>query len=135
MESDGVTANPRVEMLCTVQGGVENHADLQGISSPSLPRKSFAISVTGVIYMNERRLTIGAAFILAVTSLNASRVHAQLESTKPKAAPISHPTPAIQDKESAAQRDARMAWWREARFGMFIHWGLYSIPAGAWNGK
>ena len=28
-----------------------------------------------------------------------------------------------------------MAWWREARFGMFIHWGLYSIPAGTWNGK
>ena len=28
-----------------------------------------------------------------------------------------------------------MNWWREARFGMFIHWGLYSIPAGTWNGK
>ncbi|VGO14499.1 hypothetical protein PDESU_03061 [Pontiella desulfatans] len=34
-----------------------------------------------------------------------------------------------------AERDARMAWWREARFGMFVHWGLYSIPAGEWNGK
>jgi alpha-L-fucosidase len=31
-------------------------------------------------------------------------------------------------------RDARMKWWREARYGMFIHWGLYSIPAGEWNG-
>jgi alpha-L-fucosidase len=31
--------------------------------------------------------------------------------------------------------DERMQWWREARFGMFIHWGLYSIPAGEWNGK
>jgi alpha-L-fucosidase len=29
----------------------------------------------------------------------------------------------------------RMAWWREARFGMFIHWGLYAIPAGEWNGQ
>jgi alpha-L-fucosidase len=38
-------------------------------------------------------------------------------------------------QESKEQRDARMAWFREARFGMFIHWGLYSIPAGAWNGK
>ncbi len=27
----------------------------------------------------------------------------------------------------------RMNWWREARFGMFIHWGLYAIPAGEWN--
>ena len=28
-----------------------------------------------------------------------------------------------------------MQWWREARFGMFIHWGLYSIPGGEWKGK
>ena len=46
-----------------------------------------------------------------------------------------HPVAAIQDTETAAQRDARMTWWREARFGMFIHWGLYSIPAGTWDGK
>ncbi len=31
--------------------------------------------------------------------------------------------------------DDRMAWWRDARFGMFIHWGVYSVPAGSWNGK
>jgi alpha-L-fucosidase len=35
--------------------------------------------------------------------------------------------------ESVAARDARMTWWREARFGMFIHFGLYSIPGrGEW---
>ena len=28
-----------------------------------------------------------------------------------------------------------MAWWREARFGMFVHWGLYSGLAGTWDGK
>jgi len=38
------------------------------------------------------------------------------------------------EKETPAQRDARMAWWREARFGMFIHWGLYSVAAGEWQG-
>jgi alpha-L-fucosidase len=39
----------------------------------------------------------------------------------------------VQNSESAADRDARMAWWRDARFGMFIHWGVYSIPArGEW---
>jgi alpha-L-fucosidase len=37
--------------------------------------------------------------------------------------------------ESAEQKDARMRWWREARFGMFIHWGLYSVPAGEWKGQ
>ena len=29
--------------------------------------------------------------------------------------------------------DARMRWYRDARFGMFIHWGLYALPArGEW---
>lgn len=37
--------------------------------------------------------------------------------------------------ETQEQRDKRMAWWREARFGMFIHWGVYSVPAGVWDGK
>jgi alpha-L-fucosidase len=37
--------------------------------------------------------------------------------------------------ETKEQRDERMAWWREAKFGMFIHWGIYAIPAGEWNGK
>ncbi len=37
--------------------------------------------------------------------------------------------------ETPPQRDARMAWFRDARFGMFIHWGVYSVPAGEWNGK
>ena len=37
--------------------------------------------------------------------------------------------------ETKAQRDARMHWWREAKFGLFIHWGLYAVPAGTWNGK
>jgi alpha-L-fucosidase len=38
-------------------------------------------------------------------------------------------------QEAKEQRDARMAWWRDARFGMFIHWGLYAVPAGDYNGK
>jgi len=43
----------------------------------------------------------------------------------------------IQDikRDTPAEHDKRMAWWREARFGMFIHWGLYAVPAGYWNGK
>ncbi len=47
----------------------------------------------------------------------------------------SHAVPAIQDTETVAERNARLAWWREARFGMFIHWGLYSSAAGKWDGK
>ncbi|MEX1115922.1 MAG: alpha-L-fucosidase, partial [Akkermansiaceae bacterium] len=37
--------------------------------------------------------------------------------------------------ETPAQHDARMAWWREAKFGMFIHWGLYAVPAGIYEEK
>ncbi len=31
-------------------------------------------------------------------------------------------------------QEERMQWWREARFGMFIHWGVYSVPGGVYNG-
>jgi alpha-L-fucosidase len=37
-----------------------------------------------------------------------------------------------QDLKNRESMD-RMEWWREARFGMFIHWGLYAIPAGEWG--
>jgi alpha-L-fucosidase len=32
-------------------------------------------------------------------------------------------------------RQARLAWFRDAKYGLFIHWGLYAIPAGEWKGK
>jgi alpha-L-fucosidase len=44
-------------------------------------------------------------------------------------------TATTQPAESKAHRDERMAWWRAARFGMFIHWGVYSVPAGTYDGK
>jgi len=31
-------------------------------------------------------------------------------------------------------KDKRLKWWRDSKFGLFIHWGLYAIPAGVWNG-
>ena len=32
-----------------------------------------------------------------------------------------------------AEQDSRLDWWRDAKFGLFIHWGLYAIPAGVWK--
>lgn len=58
-----------------------------------------------------------ASLLLAATMLQAAPAMTN--------DPIFHETPAA--------RDARMAWWREARFGLFIHWGLYAIPAGKWG--
>lgn len=37
--------------------------------------------------------------------------------------------------ETVEARDERMGWWREAKFGMFIHWGVYSVPAGFYHDK
>src|SRR5581483_11804405 len=47
------------------------------------------------------------------------------------------PTPELQmwNDEFGATHNQRMEWWRAARFGMFIHWGVYSVPAGFYQGK
>ena len=66
--------------------------------------------------MTHRCINGMAALLMALTVLTATPLPAQ-------------PT------ETQEQRDARMAWWREARFGMFVHWGLYSGLAGTWDGK
>jgi alpha-L-fucosidase len=38
-------------------------------------------------------------------------------------------------EESKADKAKRMQWWTDDTFGMFIHWGLYAVPAGEYNGK
>ena len=43
--------------------------------------------------------------------------------------------PAVVRQESAEQHEERLRWFREARFGLFIHWGVYAVPAGFWQGK
>ncbi|MEI6077068.1 MAG: alpha-L-fucosidase, partial [Verrucomicrobiota bacterium] len=48
---------------------------------------------------------------------------------------LKQPAPVPTVAETPAQREARMAWWREARFGLFIHWGVYSVPAGYYQGN
>lgn len=71
--------------------------------------------------MKSRLLLATATFLLA----------SMITSPLTTGAPAETPSP----KETTAQRDARMKWWREARFGMFVHWGLYSGLAGTWEGK
>lgn len=46
---------------------------------------------------------------------------------------VDHSAPARSTRRTAASDT--LTWWREARFGLFIHWGLYAIPAGVWQGK
>src|SRR5256885_527959 len=59
--------------------------------------------------------------VLVLSLCCASRLHPA------RAQDVTHETP--------AQRDARMNWWRDARFGMFIHWGAYAVAAGTYKGE
>ena len=36
---------------------------------------------------------------------------------------------------SMRTHEERTKWWREAKLGMFIHWGIYSLPGGEWKGR
>jgi alpha-L-fucosidase len=74
----------------------------------------------------------GLALIKLLTCATISatpicRLHAQ--PAAPAAVSSSNAT------ETKEQRDARMEWWRQTRFGMFIHWGVYSVPAGVYQGR
>ena len=87
--------------------------------------------------MDVTRRTFSKGCALAVSGLavkGAAPLLAQVEGEHIHTS-TAHPVSAIQDTETAAQKDERLRWFREARFGMFIHWGLYSIPAGRWSGK
>lgn len=43
-------------------------------------------------------------------------------------------TPEAIVKATEPTADSHMQWWRDARYGMFIHWGLYSVAGGQWKG-
>ncbi|MFB6455306.1 alpha-L-fucosidase [Chitinophaga sp. Hz27] len=45
------------------------------------------------------------------------------------------PVKAAASVTTNAAHDQHMKWWREARFGMFIHWGDYAVPAGMYKGQ
>jgi len=76
------------------------------------------------------------AVALSAAAATACSINAGFAGSVP-ASPQTDDTPAITDSIQAprASLDPRLDWWREARFGMFIHWGLYAVPAGEWKGN
>jgi alpha-L-fucosidase len=62
---------------------------------------------------------LGAAGALALSTSSSSATGLQTGDGPAAASPIA--------QKMAATRAQRMAWWHEAKFGMFIHWGLYSV--------
>src|SRR5437588_7106615 len=64
--------------------------------------------------------TLGAASAAAYSAVNAPALNIGVQQATTAAAPLAR-------TKEAATRAQRMAWWHEAKFGMFIHWGLYSL--------
>src|ERR1035437_3254473 len=62
---------------------------------------------------------IGAAGALAATVAHADGLSLPAASTESQTSPL--------QAHMTATRTERMKWWHEAKFGMFIHWGLYSV--------
>jgi alpha-L-fucosidase len=73
---------------------------------------------------------LAALFVLGLTA----RGQAAPPATAPTAPPQDRPDLAWY-RESMATREQRLDWWRQARFGMFVHWGVYSTLGGVWEGK
>lgn len=75
-----------------------------------------------------RRAASALALGMSVTGgMGAAAAAARAQGATTPAAPASvNETP---------EHAAKMAWFRQAKYGLFIHWGLYAIPAGEWKGQ
>jgi alpha-L-fucosidase len=67
----------------------------------------------------------GAVGALALAAANVEAAAASAPATAAQAADSA--STASASSTQAATRAQRMAWWHQAKFGMFIHWGLYSV--------
>jgi len=84
-------------------------------------------------------VTALTSFLLLNVGINVSLAQVETK-VMPKAdSPV---TTAVQQADTAphqaetkAERDARLDWWRKGKFGMFVHWGIYSTTGGLYNGK
>ena len=79
--------------------------------------------------------SIVAVFIFVSTNpvIMAKRVHQKDKADIPSG--NVHTLAKEAAKPGYKKHTADMGWWKKDRFGMFIHWGLYSLAAGYWNGK
>ena len=85
------------------------------------------------------RLAAVVLLVLGCRSAAPAVSQAPLAPSAPPVSDVSVPSPESPQlawwRDSMATRDARLGWWREARFGMFVHWGVYSALGGIWQGQ
>ena len=74
------------------------------------------------------------AFCLSIVSVAALVTDGAAAEPAQPAAAASVGAMVTKDYDTPAAHEARMQWFRQAKYGLFIHWGLYSIPAGYWKG-
>jgi alpha-L-fucosidase len=88
-----------------------------------------------------RRLIAILILCASVTAIMASGDGHGSQQAQPQAQPSPSPSPRpaitqVTPEEAARElNNPRSKWFREAKFGLFIHWGLYAIPAGTWKDK
>ena len=83
------------------------------------------IDYQGSYYSQRVFLTIALFTLLCCFAVSFPNIETTAKSSEAKQS----------ETETPAARDRRMSWWREARFGMFIHWGLYAVPGGEYKGQ
>ena len=97
-----------------------------------LPRKNGPFHAPDTIIIYETHTMRESLKTLTIAAALATLLAAPLAAAPPRLSGASA-AETTAPPETPAQRDARMAWWRDARFGMFIHWGLYAVPAGEYK--
>src|SRR5580700_8427468 len=90
-----------------------------------------------------KKLSISRSFLSAALALATLKTSAASTTGSNDPAPsfsyaatadTNNPALVAWQQDYGASHEERMKWWSEARFGMFIHWGVYSVPAGVWDG-
>ncbi len=99
-------------------------------------KRSFAVSAVGL-----SRIALGFSLIAALVV--SGILTAQETSSDSSVAPEARARDQAAAKEALdgwwtaalPGRDQRVQWWRDAKFGCFIHWGVYADPAGEYKGR
>jgi alpha-L-fucosidase len=93
-----------------------------------VPRAALTAGATGPV-------TAAAAAVPPSLRVGAARRSAARGGGRPLPGAAASTEPPRQPSTSDPQKEQRLRWFRQAKYGLFIHWGLYAIPAGEWQGK
>jgi alpha-L-fucosidase len=79
-----------------------------------------------------RTLVVALLLVCAFVAGASAFKQAQQPAQQPPRPAIAQTTP---EEAAREMNNPRSKWFREAKFGLFIHWGIYAVPAGTWKGQ